>query len=274
MSSNREACTLVPDIALSEDCSLMRQNLWLQKIKKRGGGAVSGSAVRSSLQQRATIISTATCTLKRIVNHFPAFFCLFKLPRTNEAVERACFFRVNSQLHKSKPPLTQKPWMWNNRCFYTVFLFFCFFDFISLQAKPFSRFQGALAHTKETLHQNIQRCLVGDFSVTPRSLMHTFSGRHRCAFENCDTTFSRQRKQFFTKQLRKVKRAICRCGAKLPFFFFFFFSNSKTHHTSPIWVYDWSRQIKWLSFQITQCWIYGGRKSTGKFISTLSVKPA
>lgn len=50
ISSNGETCTLVQDIALSEDCSVMRQNLWLQKIKKikKKGGEWHCSEEKSS----------------------------------------------------------------------------------------------------------------------------------------------------------------------------------------------------------------------------------
>lgn len=110
ISSKLRGGTLVQDIALSEHRSLMRPNLWLQKIKKKG--RVSGRAVRRSLQ-RTAIISTASPSLQRVCRVsprtgtdcelFPFIFLPFLSFHTlTRGLKERVFFRANGGLHKSQ----------------------------------------------------------------------------------------------------------------------------------------------------------------------------
>lgn len=119
ISSNGETCTLVQDIALSEDRSVMRQNLWLQKMKNKKGG-VSGTAVRRSLQ-RTTIISTHAgfsqicwtdyyigghCVHSKAhtAQYFPSILreVLPSFLMLTRGMKAHVFLRPNSELHKSQ----------------------------------------------------------------------------------------------------------------------------------------------------------------------------
>lgn len=176
---------MVQDIALSEDCSLMRQNLWLQKIKKgRREGEWQCSEEKSSTNNYYFHCKsfTATCArgfppkllegLRTISLHFILLFLSFR------ALTRGLKSMFSSQsivaYIKAEPPPAGMPQMLNNCCFYTVFLFSVFkglFFLIPSRQKPFrgTDISGSFYTYKETLYQNVQRCLVGDFSVVCHS---------------------------------------------------------------------------------------------------------